>query len=207
MPQDNSYSEEFKAFAKEMATHGRVPVYGPFNDEMQGLVIELIYIASKSLTSQGKAWCTLQIDSSGGAVSNLDGIRVAMNESNLKFRGLVENRAHSCGFNLLQSCNWRVGTTGSTYMFHYGSMSFKLDNHSLSRYKKDKFTYIDSLINSQSEEIEELSKRSRASIKKLLKLADRDIPITVGEALKLGFLDEFVSFYPKSEKPPEGYVF
>ncbi len=124
-----------------------------------------------------------------------------MKESGLKFRGVVQNRAHSAGFNLLQSCNWRVGTTGSLYLFHFGSIEIKLSNHSLSKYRKR--NTLDTYLKSQSEEIEELAKRTGVSIKKLLKIASRDTPMTLREAYRNGFLDEIVSFYPNSEKPRE----
>lgn len=200
MPRD-LYTDEFIKGAKAMAQIGKVPVYGPFNNEMQLLVTECIFIAARSLLPQKKKWCTLIIDSNGGSIDVLNGIRSAMIESGLKFRGLVQSRARSCGFDLLQYCHWRVATSNTNLLLHYGGSG--LDNGELSAIMEDHEYVIQYHKKRLERSLQDISFRTGVPREKLHEYSRFERNILAEEALELGFLDEVISSVPRSEKPNE----
>lgn len=197
------YTEEFNAKAKELAKLGRILVYGKFDEKMESAVSEYIAIAAASLHSQNKQWATLHIDSTGGSRGVWCAIRVAMLESGLKFRGLVEYNALSAGFILLQYCSWRVAYTNSKLLFHFGDNSVHLNNEQQARLMLGEETRISMIFQENMEQLNRVSERSGISVNDLILLARKDTHILADEALKLGFLDEIIT-NPVSEKPPEG---
>jgi ATP-dependent protease ClpP protease subunit len=195
------YSEEFVRGAREMARIGKIPVHGVFNSEMGSLVTECIGIASRSLLSQKKEWCTLYIDSNGGYIDVLNGIRTVMQDSGLKYRGLVQSRARSAGFVLLQYCNWRVATVNTNLLVHYGGSG--LWNEELTAIMED-HEYVVAYHKKRLEQmVREIAERSGVSKEKIHEYSRFERDILAQEALEMGFLDEVISLVPKSEKPTE----
>ena len=199
MRRGDNYTDDFVKGAKELARTGRIPVYGYFTPEMQELVTECMYIAMRSLLPQKKQWATFVIDSNGGSVDVLNSIRTVMNESGLKFRGLVQSRARSAGFILLQYCNWRVATVNTNLLVHYGGSG--LGNEELTAIMED-HEYVVSYHKKRLEQmIREISQRTGVSREKLHEYSRFERDILAQEALELGFLDEVLSSVPKSERP------
>jgi ATP-dependent protease ClpP protease subunit len=129
-----------------------------------------------------------------------------MFESGLKFRGLVEGNGYSCGFNLLQYCNWRVAFSNSRLLYHLGEAGVTLSNEQQVRFYLGEESRLALKVAEIDEELTRISTRAGISVDTLLDIARKDYPILANEALKLGFLDEVIA-NPVSEKPPEGYVF
>lgn len=196
----DGYSDEFIKNSREMARIGKIPVFGYFGPEMRELVVECIWIASRTLLPQKKEWCTLFIDSSGGDVDVLNSIRTAMNESSLKFRGVVQARALSCGFVLLQYCNWRVATVNTNLLVHYGGSGLR--NEELTAIMEDHEYVANYHKNRLDQMVKDIMERSGVSQMKLHEYSRFERRILAQEALEMGFLDEVVSTVPKSEKPP-----
>jgi ATP-dependent protease ClpP protease subunit len=195
----NQYTETFIKAAKESASIGKVMVNGRFNHEMQDLVVDCIYIAKQNLLLQKKVWCQLLIDSNGGDTNVLNSIRFAMHDSGLKFHGIVQSRARSCGFDLLQSCNWRSALSNSEILTHYGydnlsnnQFSGLLENHeyviNYHRTRLDQYN-------------RDLAARSGLSLEKIHELNRFERNILAEEALSLGLIDEIFWKVPISEVP------
>ena len=201
MGRGDGYSDEFIKGAREMARIGKIPVYGTFNSEMRDLVIECIGIASRSLLPQKKEWCTLYIDSNGGWIDVLNSIRTAMLESGLKFRGVVQSRARSAGFILLQYCDWRVATVNTNLLVHYGGSG--LGNEELTAIMEDHEYVVNYHKKRLEQMIKDIMERSGVSQMKLHEFSRFERDILAQEALEMGFLDEVISNVPKSVKPPE----
>jgi ATP-dependent protease ClpP protease subunit len=198
MPRD--YSEDFARSVREMAKFGKIPVFGEFNDEMRGLVVECISIASKTLLTQSKEWCTLIIDTSGGNVNVLNTIRTAMHESGLKFRGVVSSQAFNCGFMLLQYCNWRSAMVNTSLQFNYGKAFITNENFVAIMEKREAevLNYHKIRFEQWILEVSERSGRNREEIHDFARL---ERLFLAQEALNLGLIDEVISVLPKSEKP------
>ena len=194
-----SKSESFMSGARDMARVGKIPIYGSLDDDNKSLIIECIGIASKSLLTQNRQWCTLLIDSEDRDYEDTVAIRTAMIESGLKFRGVVQAKAHFCGFSLLQYCTWRVGISNSTLLYGYGY--FRITNEIHSGIKEGNLYFLDHLRNSLDQTSSDISERSGVSKEVLHEYARFQRVFLAQEAVKIGFLDEVVNFIPKSERP------
>jgi len=202
-----TYSKEYKSLARELARMGRILIYGSFNYEMKMLVSECLFIASRALPAKGKQWCTLHIDSGGGSVGVLTSIKSAMNESKLRFRGLVEYQAGSAGLLILQHCEWRQANTHSRFVFHYGKVGEDFPNEELGRMVDGKGFIADHITQGRIRMLNEVSARTGTSFERLNRLASEDRPLTAEEALDFGFIDEVISTIPSSVKPQDSDLY
>jgi ATP-dependent protease ClpP protease subunit len=193
-------SEDFLKYARTMAQAGKVLVYGRFDNQMVELIEECVFIASKTPNPVKKGWVKFLIDSDGGEVPSLTAIRGLMLEyPNIKFWGHVKSRARSCGFQLLQYCDWRTALSNSFLLVHYGSAKFY--NLGLGEIVRDEEELIKRHRARLNRWIEDVSRRTGVSIEKLHLLAARDSDILAEEALELGFLDKVISTIPNSSDP------
>ena len=75
-----------------------------------------------------KNYVILIIDSFGGIVAILNKIIGLMHlyrlKPDFKYVGVAMGTCYSSGFNLLQNCDWRVGLSSSSFVFHFGSKSW-----------------------------------------------------------------------------------
>ena len=192
-------SRDFCRSVLEMAKMGTIPVIGPFVPEMQQSVVEAIFVAKSALLPQRKEWVTFLIDSNGGYVDMLNGIRAAMLESGLKFRGSVQSKARSAGFMLLQYCNWRVALSNSELLFHYGGAG--LWNDELSSIVEDHEYVIRYHKQRLEQMVTDLQNRTGLAREILHDLAKYQRDILAEKALEMNLIDEIVNSVPKSEKP------
>jgi ATP-dependent protease ClpP protease subunit len=182
-----------------MAKMGTIPVVGPFVPEMQQTIVEAIFVAKAALLPQRKEWVTFLIDSNGGYVDMLNGIRAAMLESGLKFRGSVQSKARSAGFMLLQYCNWRAALSNSELLFHYGGAG--LWNDELSSIVEDHEYVIRYHKQRLEQMVKDLQNRTGLARETLHDLAKYQRDILAEKALEMNLIDEIVNSVPKSEKP------
>lgn len=193
-------SEDFLKYARTMAQNGKVLIYGRFDDQLISLVEECVYIASKTTNPVKKGWIKFLIDSDGGEVTSCMSIRSLMLEyPNIKFWGHVKSRARSCGFQLLQYCDWRTALSNSYLLLHYGST--KWPNEGLGQFIRSEEELIKHHRSRVNRWIEDITKRSGVSIEKLHLLATQDSDMLAEEALELGFLDKVISTIPNSSDP------
>lgn len=200
MPPTPYESRDFTRSVMEMAKLGTIPVVGPFVPEMQQAVVEAIFVAKAALLPQRKEWVTFLIDSNGGYIDILNGIRAAMLESRMKFHGSVQSKARSSGFMLLQYCNWRTALSNSELLFHYGGAG--LWNDELSSIVEDEEYVIRYHKQRLERMLRDVSERSGLSRETLHDLGKYQRNILAEKALEMGLLDEVVKSVPKSEKPP-----
>lgn len=200
MPPSPYDSRDFVRSVMEMAKLGTIPVVGPFLPEMQQTVVEAIFVAKASLLPQRKEWVTFLIDSNGGYIDMLNGIRAAMVESGMKFRGSVQSKARSAGFMLLQYCNWRVALSNSELLFHYGGAG--LWNDELSSIVEDHEYVIKYHKQRLDKMVSDIQTRTGLSKETLHDLAKYQRDILAERALEMNLLDEVITSVPKSEKPP-----
>jgi len=200
MPPSPYDSRDFVRSVIEMAKLGTIPVVGPFLPEMQQTVVEAIFVAKASLLPQRKEWVTFLIDSNGGYIDMLNGIRAAMVESGMKFRGSVQSKARSAGFMLLQYCNWRVALSNSELLFHYGGAG--LWNDELSSIVEDHEYVIKYHKQRLDQMVCDIQARTGLSKETLHDLAKYQRDIFAERALEMNLLDEVITSVPKSEKPP-----
>ena len=200
MPPSPYDSRDFVRSVMEMAKLGTIPVVGPFLPEMQQTVVEAIFVAKASLLPQRKEWVTFLIDSNGGYIDMLNGIRAAMVESGMKFRGVVQSKARSAGFMLLQYCNWRVALSNSELLFHYGGAG--LWNDELSSIVEDHEYVIKYHKQRLDQMVSDIQARTGLSKETLHDLAKYQRDILAERALEMNLLDEVITSVPKSEKPP-----
>jgi ATP-dependent protease ClpP protease subunit len=200
MPPSPYDSRDFVRSVMEMAKLGTIPVVGPFLPEMQQTVVEAIFVAKASLLPQRKEWVTFLIDSNGGYIDMLNGIRAAMVESGMKFRGSVQSKARSAGFMLLQYCNWRVALSNSELLFHYGGAG--LWNDELSSIVEDHEYVIKYHKQRLDQMVSDIQARTGLSKETLHDLAKYQRDILAERALEMNLLDEVITSVPKSEKPP-----
>ncbi len=191
---------DFPRSVMEMAKMGIIPVVGRFGEDMQQVVVEAIFVAKAAGLAQRKEWVTFLIDSNGGSADALNGIRAAMVESGMKFRGSVQSKARSAGFMLLQYCNWRVALSNSELLFHYGGSglgnddltSIVEDHEYVIRYHKQRLEQV----------LSDMQNRTGLSRDVLHDLAKYQRGILAEKALGMNLLDEVVTSVPKSERPP-----
>jgi ATP-dependent protease ClpP protease subunit len=195
----SQYTDSFQRAAKEAAVTGKVMVHGGFNLEMQSLVLDCIYIAKQSLLFQKKKWCQLIIDSNGGSTDVLNSIKFAMLDSGLKYHGIVQAKARSCGFDLLQACNWRSALSNSEILVHYGSD--RLSNNQLSGLIENHEYVINYHQIRLAQYVTDLAMRSGLSREKIHELNRFERNILAEEALSLGLIDEVIWKVPISEVP------
>lgn len=131
----------------------------------------------------------LIIDSFGGIVAILNKIIDLMHlyrlKPDFKYVGVAMGTCYSSGFNLLQNCDWRVGLSSSSFVFHFGSK--KLGNQALSNTLTDHEWYLKSEYSYLTSWLRIISKRSGQSIEFLKVIARMETQTTPENRIGLQF--------------------
>lgn len=198
---DSIYAQkDFRTSVFETAKSGVISIVGRFDEDMAEVVMQAILIAKNNLLSQRKEWVTFLIDSNGGSIATLDTIHAAMYQSGLKFKGVVQSKARSCGFLLLQYCNWRVALSTSSILFHFGYRP--LYNSELTAIVEDTEWVLNHYKMQLNLWIDQVSERTGLSREAIIDLGKYERDILAQKALEMGLLDEVINSVPKSVKPP-----
>lgn len=181
---------EFRRLAISLASNQCIPIFGEINAQLEEIVIESIF----KFRSGGDKKVTLLINSGGGFDYCYTGIKAAMLESGIAFRGLVMSRAHSNGFRILQDCDSRVAVSDATLMFHWGGA--RLGNSELAALMAGETWPTEAVINTQLLVLRQAIARTGLSEEDLRRFALYERYFSAEEALKFNMIDEIIPDLP-----------
>jgi len=186
--------EEYLAMATKMTEEGYIPVFGPFETELEEIVVGCIFLAK----SKGQKEITFLINSNGGKSDCFTAIKSAMIISKINFTGFVMSRARSNGFRLLQHCHKRVAVRNAELLFHWGHNP--IGNSEIAALINGDKWVIEHIVTSSKATAQEVHERTGIPLKTLYQYALYERPFTAEEALDLKMLDEIVEDFPLSVK-------
>jgi len=190
-------------------SQGMIIIDGEFNYQLVRNIHTQFEAAIQAATKMNRNYVILIIDSFGGSVDVLNKIIGLMHlyrpNPDFKYIGVAIGVCHSSGFILLQHCDWRVGLSSSSFMYHFGSK--RLNNQALSNalsnpewYLKSENSYLTSCLRS-------ISRRSGQSIEFLKVIAKIETQMTPEIALEYNFIDEIKECIPERSTKVEFTLF
>lgn len=190
-------------------SQGMIIIDGEFNHQLAGNIHTQFESAIQAATKMNRDYVILIIDSIGGFIAILNKIIGLMHlyrpKPDFKYVGVAIGLCNSSGFNLLQNCDWRVGLSSSSYVFHFGSKRF--GNQALSNAISDPEWYLKSEYSYLTSWLQIISKRSGQSIEFLKMIARMETQMTPEIALEYNFIDEIVDCTPERSVKVEFTLF